>query len=77
MRRSEDMSDFDKLNNIVKRNGDIKAFPLSSNLKSAKHGKNAWGEVSIAIDSQSVERIWANDVVGILYIVGKDEWDSE
>ena len=71
------MSDFDKLNNIVKRNGDIKAFPLSNNLKTAKHGKNAWGEVSIAIDSQSVERIWANDVVGILYIVGKDEWNKE
>ena len=30
------MSDLLKLNNIVQRNGDIKAFPLSSNMKSTR-----------------------------------------
>jgi len=71
------MSDLLKLNNIVQRSGDIKAFPLSSNMKSAKHGKAPWGEVTIAIDSKSVERLWGNDVVGILYIIGRDEWERE
>lgn len=71
------MSDLLKLNNIVQRSGDIKAFPLSSNMKSAKHGKGPWGEVTIAIDGESVERLWGNDVVGILYIIGKDEWERE
>jgi len=71
------MSDLLKLNNIVQRSGDIKAFPLSSNMKSAKHGKGPWGEVTIAIDSESVERLWGNDVVGILYIIGRDEWERE
>jgi hypothetical protein len=64
------MSDLLKLNNIVQRNGDIKAFPLSSNVKSARHSKGPWGEVTIAIDSESVERIWGN-------IVGRDEWERE
>jgi len=71
------MSDLLKLNNIVQRSGDIKAFPLSSNMKSAKHGKGPWGEVTIAIDSESVERLWGNDAIGILYIVGRDEWKRE
>jgi hypothetical protein len=71
------MSDLLKLNNIVQRNGDIKAFPLSSNMKSASHGKSPWGEVTIAIDSESVERLWGNDAIGILYIVGRDEWKKE
>lgn len=71
------MNDLLKLNNIVQRNGDIKAFPLSSNMKGARHGKGTWGEVTIAIDSMSVERLWSNDAIGILYIVGRDEWKKE
>lgn len=71
------MSDLLKLNNIVQRNGDIKAFPLSSNIKSARHGKGPWGEVTIAIDNQSIERLWNGDAIGILYIVGIDEWKKE
>lgn len=71
------MSDLLKLNNIVQRNGDIKAFPLSSNMKSARHGKGSWGEVTIAIDGVSVERLWDNDAIGILYIVGRDELEKE
>jgi len=84
------MSDLLKLNNIIQRNGDIKAFPLSSNMKSARHFKGPWGkvtiaidsisvggEVTIAIDSVSVERLWGNDAIGILYIVGRDEWEKE
>lgn len=71
------MSDLLKLNNIVRRSGDIKAFPLSSNMKSARRGKGPWGEVTIAIDNESVERLWGNDVVGILYIIGRDEWERE
>lgn len=27
--------------------------------------------------SESVERLWGNDVVGILYIIGRDEWERE
>lgn len=50
---------------------------LSSNMKSARHGKGSWGEVTIAIDSESVERLWGNDAIGILYIVGRDEWRKE
>ena len=30
-----------------------------------------------AIDSESVERLWGNDAIGILYIVGRDEWKKE
>ena len=68
------MSDLLRLEEIRKQNGDIKAFPLSSNMKSAKHGKGTWGDITIAIDAESVEKIMQNNVVGVLYLVGKDDW---
>lgn len=71
------MSDLMKLNNIVQRNGDIKAFPLANNMKSVRLGKGMWGEVTIAIDSNSVNRIMNNNVIGVLYIISKDEWEKE
>jgi hypothetical protein len=71
------MSDLLKLDAIGKRNGDIKAFPLSTNMKSAKFSKGPWGEITIGIDGESVQRIMNDDVIGILYIVGKDEWKQE
>lgn len=71
------MSDLLKLEAIRKKNGDIKAFPLTSNLKSARHGKGVWGEVAIAIDAESVERIWNGDVIGVLYLVNKEEWEKQ
>lgn len=71
------MSDLIKLNKIANQNGDIKAFSLSTNLKRARHGKGTFGEVTIAIDSLTVERIWQGDVIGVLYIVGKEEWQKD
>lgn len=71
------MSDLLRLEEIRKKNGDIKAFPLASNMKSARHGKGVWGEVVIAIDAESVERIWQNDVIGVLYLANKDEWEKQ
>jgi hypothetical protein len=71
------MSDLLKIENIRKRNGDVKAFTLSNNFKRANHGKDVWGEVTIAIDSVSVERIWKDEVIGVLYIIGKEEWKKE
>jgi hypothetical protein len=76
---SEDtfMSDLLRIENIRKKNGDVKAFPLASNLKSARHGKGTWGEVVIAVDAESINRMLEDDVVGVLYIIGKDEWQKE
>ena len=45
------MSDLLKLNNIAKRNGDIRMFPLD-NIKSAQTGKNGWGQITIAINKE-------------------------
>lgn len=71
------MSDLLKLDNISKRNGDIKAFPLSSNLKTGQTGRSDWGSVSIAVDNASVTGLLSERVIGILYIIGKDEWEKE
>ncbi len=71
------MSDLIKLNNISQRNGNIKAFPLSTNLKSAKSCSNGWGEITIAIDNNSVQDILQNEVLGVLYIVNKKDWELE
>jgi hypothetical protein len=71
------MSDFLKLGNIAKRNGDIKAFSISTNFISSRSGKNGWGNITIAIDNESVQNLFMDDSIGILYIVSKDEWKKE
>jgi hypothetical protein len=71
------MSDLLKLENIRLRNGDVKAFTLNTNLMEAHTGKNGWGYVKIAIDNNSVTRLALDQLVGILYLIGIDEWDKE
>ena len=70
------MSDLLKLNNIAKRNGDIRMFPLD-NIKSAQTGKNGWGQITIAINNESVIDILTDKGVGALYLVGKEDWEKE
>lgn len=69
------MSDLIKLNNIVQRNGDIKAFNLSTNMISANTHKGYWGKIEIAIDTESLYRLMNDDAIGVLYITTKDEWN--
>jgi len=71
------MSDLLKLDNISKRNGDTRAFPLSSNLKAAQTGKQGWGDVTIAVNNGTVQDLATDKVIGILFIVSKDEWEKE
>jgi hypothetical protein len=71
------MSDLLKLENIRKRNGDIRAFPLSSNLISSKTGSNGWGNVVVAINNQSSAQLFNDELIGILYLVNEREWKKE
>jgi hypothetical protein len=71
------VTDLLKLNNIVKRNGDIKAFPLQTNMIEAHTGKNGWGRLIIAIDNNSIVRMLDNQIIGVLFVFGKDEWEAE
>lgn len=72
------MSDFIKLKNIADRNGDIVSFNLSSNLKSAKTGKDGWGEVVIAVDNKTITEMAVRDkYIGVLYLVSKEDWEKE
>jgi len=71
------MSDLIKLNNIVERNGDIKAFTLCSNMMDFGKNKTSWGYVKIAIDRDSVNRIMSDDLIGVLYVVSREEWEKE
>lgn len=71
------MSDLQKLENISNRNGDIKAFPLTTNLKSGNTGKDGWGELKIAVDNATVINFTNNKVIGVLYVIGREEWEKE
>jgi hypothetical protein len=71
------MSDLIKLNNIVKRNGDIKCFTLGNNFVQMRTGKDGWGLLTLAIDNESVLRMERDELIGVLYIVSKDEWKKE
>lgn len=78
-RRKEEsrMSDLLKLENIRLRDGDIKAFPISHNLIEANTGKNGWGYIKIAVDNNSIGGLALEQLTGILYLVGIDEWKKE
>jgi hypothetical protein len=72
------MSDLLKLENIRKRNGDIKAYPITSNIISTETGKNGWGNVQIAVDNATISEMIINGkYTGILYLVSNDEWKKE
>ena len=71
------MSDLIKLDNISKRNGHIRAYPISHNMKRCSIGANGWGEVVIAVDNQIVRQLMESDWVGGLYITTKEEWEKE
>lgn len=71
------MSDLIKLNNIVAKNGDIKAFPISSNMIEAQTGKNGWGYVKIAVNNESINKILLEKYTGILYLVSIEEFNNE
>ena len=72
------MNDFLTLDAIAKRNGKIKAFVVPGNLKSAhKSSKSEWGSVTIAVDNESVIGLSLDNLVGILILVDKEEWEKE
>jgi hypothetical protein len=71
------MSDLNMLDNIRLRNGDIKAFVLQSNLISANTGKNNWGNIKIAVYNATIYSLFQDDIVGVLYITTKREWEAE
>ena len=71
------MSDLIKLDNISKRNGHIRAYPINHNLKRMNIGANGWGEVVIAVDNQIVRQLMESDWVGGLFITTKEEWEKE
>ena len=71
------MSDLIKLDNISKRNGHIRAYPISHNLKRMNIGANGWGEVVIAVDNQIIRQLMESDWVGGLFITTKEEWEKE
>lgn len=71
------MSDLQKLDNIGKRNGDIKAFAVNTNMVSANKGKDPWGNITIAIDNESVHRLMNDELVGLLIFTTREEWEKE
>ena len=71
------MSDLQKLDNIGKRNGDIKAFATNTNIVSANTGKDNYGNITIAIDNESVHRLMNDELVGLLILTTREEWERE
>jgi hypothetical protein len=72
------MSDLLKLENIRKRSGDIKAFPIPSNLIEMNTGKNGWGYIKIAVDNSSITECVINDkYIGVFYLVNREEFKQE
>lgn len=71
------MSDLLKLNNIAERNGNIKAFTLDPNFKRGQIGNHGWGEMTIAVDNQTIKDYANSELIGVLYITSKEEWEKE
>lgn len=70
-------TDLIKLDNIQRRNGNIKAFILPNNFIGANTGKDGWGRITIAVDNATVADFFSDSVIGVLYVVGREEWAKE
>ena len=62
------------LDKLAELNKDVYAFPLSTNLKSAKMGKDNWGEITVAVPNQLIYNI--NNYVGSLYLANAKEYED-
>jgi hypothetical protein len=71
------VSDLLKLENIRKRDGDIRGFPVPVNMMEAQTGRKGWGWIKIAINNESVQDLFADKLTGILYLVSNEEWEKE
>ena len=59
------LADLDKQNEVF-------AFPIDTNLKYARTGKDGWGEITIAVSNNVVANI--DKFVGSLYIADKEAY---
>ena len=72
-----DSTDLIKLDNIQRRNGNIKAFILPNNFMGANTGKDGWGMLTVAVDNATVADFFSDSVIGVLYVVSREEWAKE
>ncbi len=71
---SEKPSAFDVLSKLANhgKKDSVFAFPLSTNFKCARTGKDGWGEITIAVSNHVVANI--DHFVGSLYLADEDEY---
>ncbi|MHB8961994.1 MAG: hypothetical protein ACYC5K_02455 [Saccharofermentanales bacterium] len=60
------------LNEMGTQNDDVLAFPLNTNFKYARTGKDGWGEITIAVANHVIANI--DRYVGALYLADKDQY---
>lgn len=70
-------TDLIKLDNIQRRNGNIKAFILPNNFVEANTGKDGWGRLTVAVDNATVADFFSDSVIGVLYVVSREDWAKE
>ncbi len=62
------------LNEMANTDADVLAFPLDTNFKYARTGKNGWGEITIAVSNHVIANI--DSYVGSLYLANKDQYSK-
>src|SRR5574338_1587746 len=61
------VNNFDVLKELSKRNKKIKAFLFNDNLKRVNTGSHGWGDVTVAIDTQTAGELMAGTgAVGVV-----------
>jgi len=55
----------------------VKDLKITKRLLLKKSGKGQWGEVTIAVDNESVINLLNDNVIGILYLTTREEWEKE
>ena len=70
------VNNFDVLKELSKRNKKIKAFFFNDNLKRVNAGKNGWGDVTVAVDTQTATEIMVEStgMVGMVLVYDINEF---
>lgn len=62
------------LHAMAEQNDDVLAFPLNTNFKYARTGKDGWGEITIAVTNHIIANM--DSYVGSLYLANRNQYTT-
>lgn len=71
------INSFDVLKIMSERNLKIKLFPIFDNLKNANAGKDGWGSITVAVDTETATKLMIGEkMIAVIIVADFDEFTA-